>query len=187
MTATARPGQAANGSGPTPHPVREPIVLHQLRTLRQTRGLSQDAFASVTGIPVPGIARLEAGGSTRHWEVPLIAAALDVTADVLLGAERDPTPAMKMSTQRLVAAITAELAQLQYTLVRLAQEQVVLAACEAQGHPLPATARRTAICMTIVEVRRQCLLRERAEHLKESAGRKFAPGANLADMACRYD
>jgi len=68
--------------------------------------LKQKELATVTGIPVPTLNRIERGQQSIFAErVVTLARVLDVSADYLLGLIDDPTPAKKRPRPRKAAPV----------------------------------------------------------------------------------
>ena len=71
-------------------------VRRKLRALRQERGLTLQQVATRASIDVSTLSRLEAGKRRLALDhLPRLAAALGVSADELLGAERTPDPRVR--------------------------------------------------------------------------------------------
>lgn len=69
--------------------MQEPSLAENLRSRRQSAGLSQTALAKRSGISLRTVQLIEAGEGTTVSTVYALATALDVTAGDLL----DPSPA----------------------------------------------------------------------------------------------
>jgi transcriptional regulator with XRE-family HTH domain len=75
---------------PAPWWQERPVILARLRRLRTTRSMTAAALAQQAGVPTAAIVRLEAGGVARRQEVTVLAEALGVSPEQIIG----PLPRM---------------------------------------------------------------------------------------------
>jgi transcriptional regulator with XRE-family HTH domain len=81
--------------------LRDPTIGHRIVETRERKGWKQKELATVAGIPVPTLNRIERGQQSIFAErVVTLAKALDVSADYLLGLRDTPTPATKRPRPR---------------------------------------------------------------------------------------
>jgi len=72
---------------------RDPTIGQRIVQTRERKGWKQRTLATVTGIPVPTLNRIERGLQSVFAErMVTLARALDVSADYLLGLDENPTP-----------------------------------------------------------------------------------------------
>ena len=80
------------------------ILAERVRRQRMALGLTQTEFAAQTGIPIPNLSRIERGRQSLYVErLVVLATALNVTTDYLLGLSNDPAP--KRPRSRKSAAV----------------------------------------------------------------------------------
>lgn len=80
------------------------ILAERVRRQRMALGLTQTEFAAQTGIPIPNLSRIERGRQSLYVErLVVLATALNVTTDYLLGLSNDPVP--KRPRSRKSAAV----------------------------------------------------------------------------------
>ena len=81
--------------------LRDPTIGHRIVKTRESKGWKQKELATVAGIPVPTLNRIERGQQSIFAErVATLARALDVSTDYLLGLVDDPTPTKKRPRPR---------------------------------------------------------------------------------------
>jgi transcriptional regulator with XRE-family HTH domain len=81
--------------------LRDPTIGHRIVETRERKGWKQRELATVAGIPVPTLNRIERGQQSIFAErVVTLARALDVSADYLLGLVDDPAPPKKRPRSR---------------------------------------------------------------------------------------
>jgi transcriptional regulator with XRE-family HTH domain len=80
----------------------------RVRRRRMELGISQAAFSTAVGIPVPRLSSIEHGHQSIYIERLVdLAKALQVSTDYLLGLVEDPTPAAARPRQPLPAEASA--------------------------------------------------------------------------------
>ncbi len=62
-----------------------PVILRNLKRVRESKFLSQEALAAKAGMSRSALARLEIGGAARLSTVPKLAEALGVAPSELVG------------------------------------------------------------------------------------------------------
>jgi transcriptional regulator with XRE-family HTH domain len=73
--------------------LRDPTIGQRIVQTREHKGWTQRHLATVTGIPVPTLNRIERGLQSVFAErMVTLARALDVSVDFLLGLVDDPAP-----------------------------------------------------------------------------------------------
>jgi transcriptional regulator with XRE-family HTH domain len=86
--------------------LRDPTIGHRIVETRERKGWKQKELATVAGIPVPTLNRIERGQQSLFAErVVTLAKALGVSADYLLGLIDDPTPPKKRPRSRKTAVV----------------------------------------------------------------------------------
>ena len=82
------------------------ILGERVRRQRMALGLTQTALAAQAGIPIPNLSRIEHGRQSIYIERLVdLAAALQVSADYLLGRTDDPAPPPKRPRPRKAAPV----------------------------------------------------------------------------------
>jgi transcriptional regulator with XRE-family HTH domain len=86
--------------------LRDPSIGQRIVEIREKKGWKQKELATVAGIPVPTLNRIERGQQSIFAErVVTLARTLNVSADYLLGLIDDPTPPPKRPRSRRAAPV----------------------------------------------------------------------------------
>ena len=72
------------------------MVNSRLKEIMQRRGKNSTELAAIIGISERNMRRIVAGGTTSDESVALLAKALEVSADWLLGIADDPSPHLRV-------------------------------------------------------------------------------------------